>query len=217
MALAVHRRASTRPRADALVASLSVPRAVELGFPRSCRVRLGSGSPRGTAMSVAVTPALEVARWLRLRRPAHTPDGLHETNGQSLEAQSRAHVMAPGSWLSIGYRSTSGRRWGVDELVGAIARRRAGGCVGAASGWTGARGRERRRWRRMVHRSDLPFSYRGDTALHGGRCGLRSGLARESVTAGASVGAANRRGAEPLHYAVDGNPDFATRGPGRAA
>ena len=37
------------------------------------------------------------------------------------------------------------------------------------------------------------YVYAGDTALH--------------VAAGADVGASNRRGAQPLHYAVDGGPN----------
>jgi hypothetical protein len=48
--------------------------------------------------------------------------------------------------------------------------------------------------------------YAGDTALHLAAAAYEADLARELVSAGANVAAANRRGAEPLHYAVDGNP-----------
>jgi Ankyrin repeats (many copies) len=48
--------------------------------------------------------------------------------------------------------------------------------------------------------------YAGDTALHIAAAAYEAGLARELVNAGAIVAAANRRGAEPLHYAVDGSP-----------
>jgi hypothetical protein len=48
--------------------------------------------------------------------------------------------------------------------------------------------------------------YRGDTALHIAAAAYEAGIARELVDAGAIARAANRRGAEPLHYAVDGNP-----------
>jgi hypothetical protein len=48
--------------------------------------------------------------------------------------------------------------------------------------------------------------YRGDTALHVIAAAYQCELARELIAAGADVRARNRRGAEPLHYAVDGNP-----------
>jgi hypothetical protein len=51
--------------------------------------------------------------------------------------------------------------------------------------------------------------YSGDTALHIAAAAYEADLARELVSAGALVGAANRRGAEPLHYAVDGIPGSA--------
>jgi hypothetical protein len=48
--------------------------------------------------------------------------------------------------------------------------------------------------------------YAGDTALHVAAAAYEVGIVRELVDAGASVAATNRRGAQPLHYAVDGNP-----------
>jgi hypothetical protein len=48
--------------------------------------------------------------------------------------------------------------------------------------------------------------YRGDTALHVAAAAHRSTLVRDLVAAGAAVDATNRRGATPLHYAVDGGP-----------
>ena len=51
--------------------------------------------------------------------------------------------------------------------------------------------------------------YGGDTALHVAAAAWQAGIARELVNAGASVAAANRRGAQPLHYAVDGIPGSA--------
>ena len=48
--------------------------------------------------------------------------------------------------------------------------------------------------------------YRGDTALHIVAAAYRHEIARELIAAGANVRARNRRGAEPLHYAVDGGP-----------
>jgi hypothetical protein len=51
--------------------------------------------------------------------------------------------------------------------------------------------------------------YAGDTALHIAAAAYEPGVARELVNAGADVAAANRRGAQPLHYAVDGVPGCA--------
>jgi ankyrin repeat protein len=55
--------------------------------------------------------------------------------------------------------------------------------------------------------------YAGDSALHIAAAAYEADLARELVTAGANVTAANRRGAEPLHYAVDGMPGSARWNP----
>ena len=49
--------------------------------------------------------------------------------------------------------------------------------------------------------------YAGDTALHVAAAAYEAEIARELVTAGASTAAVNRRGATPLHYAVDGGPN----------
>jgi Ankyrin repeats (many copies) len=56
--------------------------------------------------------------------------------------------------------------------------------------------------------------YSGDTALHIAAAAYEADLARELIGAGAIVTAANRRGAEPLHYAVDGIPGSARWDPG---
>lgn len=53
------------------------------------------------------------------------------------------------------------------------------------------------------------YLYRGDTALHIAAAGYQPKLAQLLVTAGADVNARNRRGAAPLHYAADGQPDSA--------
>ena len=55
--------------------------------------------------------------------------------------------------------------------------------------------------------------YAGDTALHVAAAAYEADLVRELVNVGAIVAAANRRGAEPLHYAVDGNPGSARWNP----
>jgi hypothetical protein len=51
------------------------------------------------------------------------------------------------------------------------------------------------------------YIYAGDTALHVAAAAHAPGLVSRLTEAGADVGAANRRGAQPLHYAVDGGPN----------
>jgi hypothetical protein len=53
------------------------------------------------------------------------------------------------------------------------------------------------------------YVYEGDTALHLAAAAYRERIARKLVAAGADVNARNRRGAGPLHYAVDGIPGAA--------
>jgi ankyrin repeat protein len=55
--------------------------------------------------------------------------------------------------------------------------------------------------------------YAGDTALHLAAACYEADMARALVNAGASLAAANRRGAQPLHYAVDGGPGNARWNP----
>jgi hypothetical protein len=50
------------------------------------------------------------------------------------------------------------------------------------------------------------YLYAGDTALHVAAAGYRPEIIRLLLSRGADVGARNRRGARPLHYAVDGIP-----------
>jgi hypothetical protein len=49
--------------------------------------------------------------------------------------------------------------------------------------------------------------YAGDTALHVAAAAYRPAIAERLIAAGADVRAKNRRAAEPLHYAVDVQPD----------
>src|SRR5262249_3215579 len=55
--------------------------------------------------------------------------------------------------------------------------------------------------------------YSGDTALHAAAAGYRVQIAKELLRNGASIAAANRRGAQPLHYAADGGPGSCTWNP----
>lgn len=48
--------------------------------------------------------------------------------------------------------------------------------------------------------------YEGDTALHMAAAAHQPLVVEKLLTMGANVCARNRRGAEPLHYAVDGGP-----------
>lgn len=50
------------------------------------------------------------------------------------------------------------------------------------------------------------YLYAGDTPLHAAAAGYRLIIAQELIKQRASVKAANRRGAQPLHYAADGGP-----------
>jgi ankyrin repeat protein len=54
------------------------------------------------------------------------------------------------------------------------------------------------------------YVYAGDTALHIAAAAYAQGIAQNLLGRGAIVSARNRRGAEPLHYAVDGIPDSQT-------
>jgi hypothetical protein len=57
------------------------------------------------------------------------------------------------------------------------------------------------------------YLYEGDTALHMAAAAYRVEIARKLIAAGAGVAARNRRGAQPLHYAVDGGPGARTWNP----
>lgn len=50
------------------------------------------------------------------------------------------------------------------------------------------------------------YVYRGDTALHVAAAAYQPSVAELLIARGAVVGARNRRGSEPLHYASDGSP-----------
>lgn len=51
------------------------------------------------------------------------------------------------------------------------------------------------------------YAYAGDTALHMAAAAHAADLVGSLVSAGSDVAAVNRRGAQPLHYAVDGGPN----------
>ena len=57
------------------------------------------------------------------------------------------------------------------------------------------------------------YVYAGDTALHVAAAAYRTDIATELVRFGADVSARNRRGAQPLHYAADGQPASPTWDP----
>jgi ankyrin repeat protein len=57
------------------------------------------------------------------------------------------------------------------------------------------------------------YVYAGDTALHIAAAAYRQAIVRKLISMGADVRARNRRGAEPLHYAVDGVPRSQTWNP----
>ena len=57
------------------------------------------------------------------------------------------------------------------------------------------------------------YVYAGDTALHLAAASYQPAIAQKLIAMGADVRAGNRRGAQPLHYAVDGGPGAATWNP----
>jgi ankyrin repeat protein len=57
------------------------------------------------------------------------------------------------------------------------------------------------------------YVYEGDTALHVAAAAYHGTVAQTLIARGADVGAQNRRGAEPLHYAADGGPTLRTWNP----
>src|SRR5437762_5762999 len=57
------------------------------------------------------------------------------------------------------------------------------------------------------------YLYAGDTALHIAAAAHRPRIIRLLLAAGADVGATNRRGAQPLHYAADSAPGSRTWDP----
>ena len=59
--------------------------------------------------------------------------------------------------------------------------------------------------------------YAGDTPLHVAAAAHWHELAARLLAAGADIHARNRRGARPLHYAMDGNPDAADWDPAAQA
>src|SRR5437660_11087940 len=61
------------------------------------------------------------------------------------------------------------------------------------------------------------YLYAGDTALHVAAAAYHYEIARKLIAADANVRARNRRGAEPLHYAVDGGPGSRHWNPGAQA
>ena len=61
------------------------------------------------------------------------------------------------------------------------------------------------------------YIYEGDTALHMAAAAFQTSIVETLITRGAEVRARNRRGAEPLHYAVDGGPGVSAWDPGAQA
>jgi ankyrin repeat protein len=61
------------------------------------------------------------------------------------------------------------------------------------------------------------YLYAGDTALHIAAAAYRLPIVRQLITVGADVGARNRRGAQPLHYAADSSPGSPRWNPGAQA
>src|SRR5438309_310145 len=61
------------------------------------------------------------------------------------------------------------------------------------------------------------YLYAGDTALHIAAAAYQPPTVRQLIAMGGDVGAMNRRGAQPLHYAADGVPGSPRWNPGAQA
>jgi ankyrin repeat protein len=61
------------------------------------------------------------------------------------------------------------------------------------------------------------YIYAGDTPLHIAAAAYQTDIAKELITRGGNVRARNRMGAEPLHYASDGQPGSARWNPAAQA
>lgn len=57
------------------------------------------------------------------------------------------------------------------------------------------------------------YVHAGDTALHVAAAAYREDIAKELVGLGANINSRNRLGAQPIHYAVDGQPGSETWAP----
>jgi Ankyrin repeats (many copies)/Ankyrin repeat len=107
----------------------------------------------------------------------------------------------------------------LDGLIAAIARgdqRRARQLLAADPGLAGARvdvGATRAEARAHFIDDIGHYVYAGDTALHIAAAAHSADLVAALTAEGADVAAANRRGAYPLHYAVDGGPNSAAWDP----
>src|SRR5215469_14150719 len=61
--------------------------------------------------------------------------------------------------------------------------------------------------RELIRDEGGHYIYAGDTALHVAAAAYAADVVGVLTRAGADVAAANRRGGQPLHYAVDGGPN----------
>jgi ankyrin repeat protein len=87
----------------------------------------------------------------------------------------------------------------VDEVSRRLARNRALASTPAGVGAT------RREASTFFYADIAHYFYAGDTALHMAAAAFRRPVAELLIRHGADCRAKNRRGAEPLHYAADGN------------
>lgn len=123
--------------------------------------------------------------------------------------ETRWQVAASVYGRRLSVRLNGGQRLGLDDFAGRAER--PGACVGrlaAAPELALARlalGATRHDAETYFLDEIDHYVYAEDTALHIAAA-YEADLVRELVSAGGNVAVANRRGAEPLHYAVDGIP-----------
>jgi ankyrin repeat protein len=95
-----------------------------------------------------------------------------------------------------------------DDVLRRIAERPALASIGAAVGASRAEPSQ------YFLEEIRHYVYAGDTALHLAAARHAVAIVRDVHAAGGRVDAVNRRGARPLHYAVDGDPGSARWNPG---
>jgi len=76
----------------------------------------------------------------------------------------------------------------------------------ALASWSLRQGATRRSTQDFFFYTIAHYLYAGDTRLHAAAAVHRKAIVSELLSKGADVGARNRRGAQPLHYAADGMP-----------
>jgi Ankyrin repeats (many copies) len=142
---------------------------------------------------------------LQFKRGLHGRNRLSRRTLIRANCRDRSDLTALGRWgdgvgqeLRLHGGRTNGRRDDIYRLhrgpQALLAQARAG------------HGATRQAPKQNVFEQILHYMYEGDTALHMAAAAYQTRIVDELIVRGADIRARNRRGAEPLHYAVDGGP-----------